>query len=99
MPWVVGAGGPMSFSADPVRCWKGLCSKSTSDGAQAEGPAMLLDEHYVLFALGLLAQSEPAKALRLMRDMWCPLPAAKDGGAGRRKRQPGLEDEQHEADV
>ena len=34
-----------------------------------KAPEMLLDEQYVLFALGLLAQSEPAKALRLMREV------------------------------
>jgi hypothetical protein len=35
----------------------------------------LLDEQYVLFALGLLAQSEPVKALRLMRKYVVPLAA------------------------
>jgi hypothetical protein len=35
---------------------------------------MLVDKEYVLFALGLLAQTEPSKALRLMRTYVVPLP-------------------------
>lgn len=65
--WVVGAGGPVSFSADPVAVLQG----AVFDPAfplllKPKAPEFLLDREYVLFALGLLAQSEPAKALRLI---------------------------------
>jgi hypothetical protein len=45
-------------------------------------PQLLLDKHYILFALGLLAQTEPAKAFRLMEKYVAPLPA-RERTAGR----------------
>ncbi|MCE5253985.1 MAG: glutamate mutase L [Actinomycetia bacterium] len=66
--WVVGAGGPVSFSADPVKVLEGaLFDEAFPLLLKPKAPEFLLDGQYVLFALGLLAQSEPGKALRLMQ--------------------------------
>ena len=66
--WVVGAGGPVSFSTDPVEVLQGAVFENDLPMLlKPKEPEFLLDRQYVLFALGLLAQSEPAKALRLMQ--------------------------------
>ncbi|MBN1628340.1 MAG: glutamate mutase L [Thermoleophilia bacterium] len=66
--WVVGAGGPVSFSTDPVEVLRGAVFENDLPMLlKPKEPEFLLDRQYVLFALGLLAQSEPAKALRLMQ--------------------------------
>jgi uncharacterized protein (TIGR01319 family) len=90
--WVVGAGGPVAFSADPRAVLEGAVFEPDLPMIlKPKAPAMLLDEHYVLFALGLLAQSEPAKALRLMRRNVTPLAAAPRGctppGEGDQERE------------
>ena len=65
---MIGAGGPVSFSADPVAVLAGALFEADFPLLlKPKAPSLLLDKEYVLFALGLLAQSEPAKALRLMR--------------------------------
>ena len=75
VPWVVGAGGPISFSSDPAGVLEGaLFEAGMPMLLKPKAPRMLLDKHYILFALGLLAQSEPAKALRLMEKYVAPLP-------------------------
>ena len=74
--WVVGAGGPLSFSADPAAVLAGaLFEPELPLLLKPKAPEMLLDAQYVLFALGLLAQSEPVKALSLMRKYVVPLHA------------------------
>ncbi len=93
--WVVGAGGPVSFSADPRAVLQGaLFEPELPTVLKPKAPALLLDSEYVLFALGLLAQSEPAKALRLMRKYVAPLEAgerrpARLAGAGERRERSG----------
>jgi uncharacterized protein (TIGR01319 family) len=75
VPWVVGAGGPVSFSADPAEVLEGaLFERDFPTLLKPKAPRMALDKHYILFALGLLSQSEPAKALRLMHKYVGPLP-------------------------
>jgi uncharacterized protein (TIGR01319 family) len=74
VPWVVGAGGPVSFSSDPAAVLSGaLFEDDFPLLLKPRSPALLLDKEYVLFALGLLAQSEPVKALRLMRKYVVPV--------------------------
>lgn len=91
--WVVGAGGPVSFSADPREVLGGaLFEKDLPLLLKPKAPEMLLDTHYVLFALGLLAQSEPAKALRLMRRYLVPLPAQEPKTAGTVDRPQGRDE-------
>jgi uncharacterized protein (TIGR01319 family) len=81
--WVVGAGGPVSFSADPASVLEGaLFEDDLPMLLKPKAPQMLLDTQYVLFALGLLAQSEPEKALRLMERYVVPLQAGEDQAIG-----------------
>ena len=76
VPWVVGAGGPISFSADPAAVLEGAVFEPEMPMLlKPKTPNLLLDRHYILFALGLLSQTEPAKALRLMKKYVAPLPA------------------------
>ena len=84
--WVVGAGGPVSFSADPGAVLEGAVFEPDMPMLlKPKTPSMLLDKHYILFALGLLAQTEPAKALRLMHKYVAPLPSRdRQPVAGRR---------------
>ncbi len=75
VPWVVGAGGPIAFSADPAAVLEGALFESAMPMLlKPKNPNLLLDKHYILFALGLLAQTEPAKALSLMEKYVTPLP-------------------------
>jgi uncharacterized protein (TIGR01319 family) len=74
--WLVGAGGPISFSADPTAVLAGALFESELPMLlKPKAPEMLLDSQYVMFALGLLAQSEPAKALGLLRKYVMPVEA------------------------
>jgi uncharacterized protein (TIGR01319 family) len=63
---VLGAGGPLSFSGDPRYVLEGAVAREPNILAPRE-PRFLLDSRYILFAVGLLAQSEPAKALRIVK--------------------------------
>ncbi len=80
VPCVIGAGGPVSFSADPAYVLEGaLFEEDMPALLKPKAPNILFDEHYILFALGLLAQSEPAKALSLMRKYLVPMRASARG--------------------
>jgi uncharacterized protein (TIGR01319 family) len=63
---VLGAGGPLSFSSDPRYVLEGAAS-DTPRILAPRAPRFLLDSKYILFAVGLLARSEPAKALRIVK--------------------------------
>lgn len=65
---VIGGGGPVAFSRDPLR----ILQNALFDGAHPEvlrpkNPRFYLDARYILFAVGLLAQSEPDRALRIAK--------------------------------
>jgi uncharacterized protein (TIGR01319 family) len=63
---VIGAGGPIAFSRDPRFALEGAAaSESAPDALAPRGPGYMLDREYILFAVGLMAQSEPAKARRI----------------------------------
>jgi uncharacterized protein (TIGR01319 family) len=65
---VIGAGGPVAFSSDPHRVLSGaVFSGSASNILKPKTPKFYLDSKYILFAIGLLAQSDPAKALRIIK--------------------------------
>jgi uncharacterized protein (TIGR01319 family) len=65
---VVGAGGPLAFSANPKRVLEGaIADPSAPYILKPKSPEFLLDEKYILFAIGLLSQTEPDKALRIVR--------------------------------
>ncbi|BAF60616.1 hypothetical protein PTH_2435 [Pelotomaculum thermopropionicum SI] len=65
---VIGTGGPVAFSPDPRYVLKGaLFQKNSPNMLKPINPEMMLDEKYILFAIGLLAQSEPLKALKIIK--------------------------------
>ncbi|MDR3209873.1 MAG: glutamate mutase L [Oscillospiraceae bacterium] len=65
---VLGAGGPIAFSADPRFVLGGAAA--TTDAPEILAPRVpkyLLDAEYILFAVGLLSRAEPDKALRIVK--------------------------------
>lgn len=64
---VLGAGGPLAFSADPLYVLKGACGTEDPSVLKPRSPSFLLDRRYILFAIGLLSLSEPEKALRIFK--------------------------------
>ncbi|MDR1573915.1 MAG: glutamate mutase L, partial [Clostridiales Family XIII bacterium] len=63
---VLGAGGPLAFSSDPRYVIEGV-AQDAPGVLTPRDPKFLLDSTYILFAVGLLARSEPAKALRIVK--------------------------------
>jgi uncharacterized protein (TIGR01319 family) len=71
---VVGTGGPLIFSKDPAKILQNLLFQSDSPHVLRPRRAMLyMDKFYSLYAMGLLSQSEPGKALRIMKKALAPL--------------------------
>jgi uncharacterized protein (TIGR01319 family) len=66
LPFVLGAGGPLVFSSDPRYVIGGAAVRDPGILAPRD-PRFLLDSKYILFAVGLLAGSEPDKALRIVK--------------------------------
>jgi uncharacterized protein (TIGR01319 family) len=65
---IIGTGGPLAFSADPKFVLEGaVATKEQPDVLKPKKPRFLLDKDYIMFAAGLLAQSHPDKALRIMK--------------------------------
>lgn len=65
---VIGGGGPLAFSSDPLRVLRGvLAEPSEPDLLKPKSPEFYLDARYILFAVGLLAQTEPDIALRIIK--------------------------------
>ncbi|MDR0861153.1 MAG: glutamate mutase L [Oscillospiraceae bacterium] len=65
---VIGAGGPLAFSGDARRVL--TAALATPDEPLVLAPQraeLLLDERYILFAVGLLARKEPSAALRIAK--------------------------------
>ncbi|MDH7574095.1 MAG: methylaspartate mutase accessory protein GlmL [Clostridia bacterium] len=72
--WVVGTGGPVAFSPAPQRVLEGALFRPEEPVLlKPKAPRFLVDRHYIMFALGLLSQSEPSKAARLMRKYLKPI--------------------------
>ena len=63
---VLGAGGPLAFSADARFVLSGAAGDDPGV-LMPRAPRYLLDERYILFAVGLLSLSEPEKAIRIFR--------------------------------
>jgi uncharacterized protein (TIGR01319 family) len=65
---VIGAGGPVAFSSDPHRVLDGAVFKQDAPNIlKPKTPRVYLDSRYILFAIGLLAQTDPVKALRIVK--------------------------------
>ncbi len=66
--WVVGSGGPIVFSREPRLVLAGALSQDGSPGLLKPKTAeLMIDKNYIMFALGLLAQSDPIKAMNLIK--------------------------------
>ena len=65
---VIGTGGPIVFARDPVSILKKvLFSTKSSDVLRPKAFDLYVDHRYALYAMGLLSQIEPEKALRIMK--------------------------------
>ncbi len=65
---VIGTGGPIIFSDSPRQILEGVLFREENPFVlKPKNPAFYLDELYLLYAVGLLAQVEPARALSLAR--------------------------------
>jgi uncharacterized protein (TIGR01319 family) len=63
---VIGTGGPIIFSDNPRQVLEGvLFNEANPFILKPRSPRFYLDTQYILFAVGLLAQVEPDKALVL----------------------------------
>ena len=74
IPAVIGAGGPIVFSPDCARVLSGAVkSEEDGDALKPKSPALYRDGQYILFAAGLLSETEPLKALHLMKKYITPV--------------------------
>ncbi len=65
---VIGTGGPIIFSSDPREILEGvLFRENNAFTLKPKTPDFYLDEYYVMYAVGLLSQVEPLKALNIAR--------------------------------
>jgi uncharacterized protein (TIGR01319 family) len=65
---VIGTGGPIIFSGNPRKILEGaLFQKENPAMLKPKDPKFYLDERYILYAVGLLSQVEPGKALNLAK--------------------------------
>jgi uncharacterized protein (TIGR01319 family) len=65
---VIGTGGPLIFTKNPREILESaLFQEKTPDILKPKKPKFYIDENYILYAVGLLSQTEPAKALSLAR--------------------------------
>ncbi|MCJ7596044.1 MAG: glutamate mutase L, partial [Desulfobacterales bacterium] len=66
IPSVIGTGGAIVFSRDPKMVLEGvLFDKKAPNLLKPESPKFYLDNRYILYAIGLLGNSAPKKALRI----------------------------------
>jgi len=71
---VIGTGGPIIFSKEPRKILEGVLYREENPFIlKPKKPRFYLDERYILYAVGLLSQSEPGKALALARKYLKPI--------------------------
>ena len=71
---VIGTGGPIIFSSCPQKILSGVIAHSDNAGLlKPKNADLYVDEKYIMYAVGLLAQSEPKKALRIMKKYLKPI--------------------------
>ncbi len=65
---IIGTGGPIVFSTNPRKILEGvLYREENSFTLKPKNPEFYLDEHYIFYAVGLLSQVEPKKALNIAK--------------------------------
>ncbi|MDR3332106.1 MAG: glutamate mutase L [Synergistaceae bacterium] len=71
---VIGTGGPVSFSSDPRWVLEGASGRGKGEAAlKPAAPRFYIDASYILFAIGLLSQMEPQKALNIIHKYLKPV--------------------------
>jgi uncharacterized protein (TIGR01319 family) len=71
---IIGTGGPIIFSDNPREILEGALFREENPFVlKPRAPNFYLDEQYILYAVGLLAQVEPEKALVLARSYLKPI--------------------------
>jgi uncharacterized protein (TIGR01319 family) len=71
---IIGTGGPLVFAKEPAKILRKILYRNDSPYVLKPKEAHLyLDRMYSLYAMGLLAQTEPRKALRMMKKILSPL--------------------------
>jgi uncharacterized protein (TIGR01319 family) len=71
---VIGTGGPIIFSSCPQKILSGVIAHSDNAGLlKPKNADLYVDEKYIMYAVGLLAQSEPKKALKIMKKYLKPI--------------------------
>jgi len=65
---LIGTGGPIVFAQDPRTVLEGaLFDRKRPNLLKPESPRLYLDGDYILYAIGILANLEPEKALRIAK--------------------------------
>ncbi|MBI5578696.1 MAG: glutamate mutase L [Deltaproteobacteria bacterium] len=65
---VIGTGGPLIFGAEPETILKEtLHSEAKPFSLKPKQPGFFIDEKYILYAIGLMAEAYPDKALRIAK--------------------------------
>ncbi len=68
IPVLIGLGGPIVFSPDTAAVLSGALKTSADETKlMPVAPKLFIDSHYIMFALGLMSQTEPVKAIRLFK--------------------------------
>jgi uncharacterized protein (TIGR01319 family) len=71
---VIGTGGPIIFSQNPRKILEGILFREENPFIlKPKNPQFFIDEQYILYAVGLLSQSEPKKALLLAKKYLKPI--------------------------
>lgn len=71
---VIGTGGPVTFSSCPEKILNGvLANCENAYVLKPERADFYIDEKYIMYAVGLLSQSEPKKALKIMKKYLKPI--------------------------
>jgi uncharacterized protein (TIGR01319 family) len=69
---VIGTGGPIVFAEDPKRILEeALFDEKNPNILKPERAEFYVDEDYIMYAMGLLANSQPKKAMKLMKRYLC----------------------------
>jgi uncharacterized protein (TIGR01319 family) len=71
---VIGTGGPIICSLNPQKVLAGVLSQQgKSYSLKPKAADFFIDKYYIMYAMGLLARSEPKKALRIMKKSLAPV--------------------------
>ncbi len=63
---IIGTGGIFASGREPLLILKGaLFSEKDPLSLRPKSPEFFIDSHYILYAIGLLSEKEPEKALRI----------------------------------